>query len=157
MRRGKVVQRHVLYLGEINDQQQAAWQKSIDVFEVGQSKPRKVTLFPEDRVVELADTEIVRIKLSELQLRHPRQWGACWLACQLYEELQLDGFWAERLKPGRKGTRRSVRQTLCAFRFVRSGSGWLYTGSGLKAVRWPICSSDFAQLPKRSCLHLTTI
>src|ERR1700752_5195652 len=73
----KIVQRHVLYLGEINDQQQAAWQKTIDIFEVGHSQPRTVALFPEDRVVETVDTEIVRIKLSELRLRHPRQWGAC--------------------------------------------------------------------------------
>src|SRR5689334_5611640 len=86
---GKIVQRHVLYLGEINDQQQAAWQKSIYVFEVGQSRARTVALFPEDRVVALADAEVVRIKLSELQLCHPRQWGACWLACHLYEELHL--------------------------------------------------------------------
>ena len=28
-----VVQRHVLYLGEINDAQRAAWQKSIEVFD----------------------------------------------------------------------------------------------------------------------------
>ncbi len=121
----KVVQRHVLYLGEINDQQQAAWQKSINIFEVGQCKPRTVALFPEDRVVETSNAEIVRIKLSELQLRHPRQWGACWLACQLYEELQLDGFWAERLPPGRKGTRWDlILETLCTYRLVDPGSEW---------------------------------
>src|ERR1044071_4136461 len=120
---GKIVQRHVLYLGEINGQQQAAWQKSIEIFEEGEAKPHTVALFPEDRVVEVAETEIVRIKLSELQLRHPRQWGACWLACLLYEELQLDGFWAERLKPSRKGTRWDlVLQTLCAYRLIGPGS-----------------------------------
>jgi hypothetical protein len=32
----KIVQRHVFYLGEVNDQQQAAWQKPIDIFEAGQ-------------------------------------------------------------------------------------------------------------------------
>ena len=102
---GKIVQRHVLYLGEINDQQQASWRKSIEIFEHGQPKPRTVALFPEDRVVEAEGHEIVRIKLSDLQLHHPRQWGACWLAHLLYEELQLDGFWAQRLPPSRKGTR----------------------------------------------------
>ncbi len=35
----KIVQRHVLYLGEINDQQQAAWQKTIEIFEHGQTVP----------------------------------------------------------------------------------------------------------------------
>jgi hypothetical protein len=29
----KTVQRTVLYLGEINDQQQAAWRKTLDVFD----------------------------------------------------------------------------------------------------------------------------
>jgi len=122
---GRIVQRHVLYLGEINAQQQAAWQKSIEIFEEGQTRPRTVALFPDDQVVEAADVEIIRIKLAQLQLRRPRQWGACWLACQLYEELQLDGFWAERLPPSRKGTRwELVLQTLCAYRLIDPGSEW---------------------------------
>ncbi len=152
---GKVVQRHVLYLGEINDQQQAAWQKSIDVFEVGQSKPRTVALFAEDRVVELADTEIVRIKLSELQLRHPRQWGACWLACHLYEELQLDGFWAERLKPGRKGTRWDlVLETLCAYRLIDPGSEWrLHRQWFESSAMADLLGADFAALAEAHKLY----
>src|ERR1041384_4362275 len=152
---GKIVQRHVLYLGEINDQQQAAWQKSIDVFEVGQSKPCTVALFPEDRVVELADTEIVRIKLSALQLRHPRQWGACWLACHLYKELKLDEFWAERLPPSRKGTRWDlVLQTLCAYRLIAPGSEWhlhrhWFEGSALG----DLLGADFGQLAESHKLY----
>src|SRR6266853_6489238 len=90
----KVVQRHVLYLGEINDQQQAAWEKTIDIFEHGQKQPRTVALFPEESSVQVEDEHIVRVKLSERQLRRPRQWGACWLACHLYKELGLDQFWA---------------------------------------------------------------
>lgn len=43
---GKVVQRHALYLGEINDQQQAAWQKTIEIYEDGQPQARTVALFP---------------------------------------------------------------------------------------------------------------
>lgn len=152
---GKIVQRHVLYLGEINDQQQAAWQKSIDIFEVGQSKPRTVALFPEDRVVEVADTEIVRIKLSELQLRHPRQWGACWLACHLYEELQLDEFWAERLKPSRKGTRWDlVFQTVCAYRLIDPGSEWrLHRQWFESSAMADLLGADFAQLAEAHKLY----
>src|SRR5437762_2445398 len=48
---GKVVQRQVLYLGEINDQQEADWQKTIDIFEHGQVLPRTVALFPAERPV----------------------------------------------------------------------------------------------------------
>lgn len=130
-----------------------------DVFEVGKSKPRTVALFPEDRVVEVADTEIVRIKLSELQLRHPRQWGGCWLACHWYEELQPDGFWAERLKPGRKGTRWDlVLQTLCAYRLIDRAASGGCTGSGLKAVRWLICSAlTLRNCPKRTSSIPATI
>ena len=36
---GRTVQRTVLYLGEINDQQQAAWRKALDVFDEEQQLP----------------------------------------------------------------------------------------------------------------------
>ena len=51
------------------------------------------------------DATVVQLRLSELRLCRPRQWGACWLAGQLWQELRLDRFWAERLPPSRKGTR----------------------------------------------------
>jgi len=38
--RGRVVQRHVLYLGEINDTQELAWRRSIEVLEEGATQPR---------------------------------------------------------------------------------------------------------------------
>src|SRR6266850_814032 len=73
---GRVVQRHVLYLGEINDTQALAWRRSIAVVEDGAGQPRTLSLFPEDRCEGLlTDASIVRVKLSELQLRRPRQWG----------------------------------------------------------------------------------
>ena len=76
-----MVQRHVLYLGEINDSQELAWRRSIKVLEDGAARPRTLSLFPEDRCEGLlADASIVGVKLSELRLRRPRQWGACWLA-----------------------------------------------------------------------------
>lgn len=122
----KVVQRHVLYLGEINDRQEAAWQRSIEVYEHGQTLPRTIALFPADRALAVPTAEeIVQVRLSELQLRRPRQWGACWLACHLYEELGLDRFWAERLPRSRKGTRWDlVLQTLSAYRLIAPGSEW---------------------------------
>src|SRR5436309_328394 len=95
---GRVVQRHVLYLGEINDTQELAWRRSIAVLEDGAAQPRTLSLFPEDRCEGLlADASIVGVKLSELRLCRPRQWGACWLALLLWRELQLDLFWAKRL------------------------------------------------------------
>src|SRR5579863_1631890 len=96
--RGRVVQRHVLYLGEINDSQERAWRKSIEVFEEGSAHPKTLSLFPEDRCEGLlADGSVVGVKLSELRLERPRQWGACWLAQRLWQELQLERFWEARL------------------------------------------------------------
>src|SRR5580693_4025652 len=82
---GRVVQRHVLYLGEITDTQELAWRRSIEVLEEGARQPRTLSLFPEDRGAGvLADTSIVHVKLSQLPLRRPRQWGACWLGLKLW-------------------------------------------------------------------------
>src|SRR5438876_1259266 len=122
---GKIVQRHVLYLGEINSTQQEAWRKTIEIFEDGQVKPKTVALFPQDRAPAINSQEIVQIRLQDLQLRRPRQWGACWLATELYEKLELDRFWAEKLPPSRKGTRWDlVLQTLVTYRLVDPGSEW---------------------------------
>ena len=96
---GRVVQRHALYLGEINDSQEEAWRKTIEIFQEGQARPRTVALFPEDRIGAVADEDIVRIRLSELSLHRPRQWGACWLTGQLWEQLGLDQFWAAACRP----------------------------------------------------------
>jgi len=151
----KIVQRHVLYLGEINDQQQAAWQKTIEIFEHGQVVPRTVALFPEDREVEIDGAHIVRVKLGELQLRHPRQWGACWLACHLYEELGLNEFWAQRLPPSRKGTRWDlVLQTLCAYRLIDPGSEWrLHRQWFEHSAMGDLLGADFGQLAESHKLY----
>jgi len=122
---GRVVQRHVLYLGEINDSQQEAWRKTIEVFEDGATAPKTLALFPEDRPVEVADDTVVQIRLGELELHRPRQWGACWLACHLYEQLGLDEFWAQRLPPSRKGTRWDlILKALACYRLIDPGSEW---------------------------------
>ena len=123
---GRVVQRHVLYLGEINDTQELAWRRSIEVLEDGGARPRTLSLFPEDRVEGLlADASVVGVRLSELRLRRPRQWGACWLALMLWRELQLDQFWAKRLGVSRKGTHwDQVLLVLVAYRLLAPGSEW---------------------------------
>jgi transposase len=123
---GRVVQRPLLYLGEINDSQELAWRKSIAVLEEGAAAPRSLSLFPEDRCEGvLPDASIVRLKLNELRLRRPRQWGGCWLALNLWRELALDQFWAERLGPSRKGTRwHQVLLLLATYRLLAPGSEW---------------------------------
>jgi transposase len=123
---GRVVQRHVLYLGEINSSQELAWRKSIEVLEDGAERPSTLSLFPADRCeAVIPDDSIVRVRLSELRLWRPRQWGACWLVVKLWRELELDRFWGERLTPGRKGTRwDQVLLVLVAYRLIAPGSEW---------------------------------
>jgi hypothetical protein len=122
---GRVVQRPVLYLGEINGSQQAAWRKTIEVFEDGAAEPRPLALFPDDRCPEVPDDQVVQIRLRDLRVRRPREWGACWVACGLYAQLGLDAFWAERLPPSRKGTRWDLLlQALTAYRLIDPGSEW---------------------------------
>ena len=123
---GRVVQRHVLYLGEINSSQAAVWRKAIEVLDDDAGHPRTLALFPEDRCAGVApDTSVVQLRLSDMRLCRPRQWGACWLAGQLWQELELDRFWADRLPPSRKGTQwDQVLQVLVSYRLIAPGSEW---------------------------------
>src|ERR1700692_1028754 len=123
---GRVVQRHVLYLGEINSSQATVWRKAIEVLDDDAGHSRRMALFPEDRCAAVTpDSSTVQLRLSEMRLCRPRQWGACWLAGQLWEELQLDRFWSERLPVNRKGTRwDQVLQVLVSYRLIAPGSEW---------------------------------
>ena len=103
-RDGRVVQRQVLYLGEINDSQRAAWCRSIEVLQ-GDCGPAPMALFPDDREAPELTCETVRIHVNELSVHRPRQWGGCWLALTLWDRLERDRFWAPRLSPSRQGTR----------------------------------------------------
>src|SRR6202041_1563619 len=123
---GRVVQRHVYYLGEINSSQAEAWRKAVEVFDADAGSSRTLALFPEDRCeVAVDDASVVRLRISEMRLHRPRQWGACWLAGLLWRDLQLDRFWAARLPPSRKGTQwDQVLQVLVAYRLIAPGSEW---------------------------------
>ena len=123
---GRVVQRPLLYLGEINDLQELARRESDRRPREGAAAPRPLSLFPEDRCEGvLPDAAVVRLKLAELRLCRPRQWGGCWLAVNLSRELALDRFWAERLGPSRKGTRwHQVLLLFAIYRLLAPGREW---------------------------------
>jgi hypothetical protein len=89
---GRTVQRHVLYLCEINDSQRAAWCQAIEAFDESGQRSKQIALFPEDRMAAALDCDVVHVRLDGLRLRQARQWGACWLTCQ-WEQLRLDDFW----------------------------------------------------------------
>jgi transposase len=122
---GRLVQRQVLYLGEINDSQRAAWIKQIEVFDTQGQAYTTAALFPADRLVPAEVAQAIQIRLGEFEVQRPRQWGACWLALWLWELLGLDKFWAERLPTSREGTRWDlILAALAAYRLIEPGSEW---------------------------------
>jgi len=124
VRGGRVVQRHVLYLGEINDSQRAAWARAIEIFD-DRGGAKQIALFPEDRVAPALSCDVVSIRLAGMRLRRPRQWGACWLAMLLWDQLRLDDFWRPFLPLSREGTDwLNVLKTLVAYRLIDPGSEW---------------------------------
>ena len=124
--RGKFVQRQVLYLGEINDTQRESWCRTIEVFDEHRERTMALALFAADRQLpNFAAGFGVQVRLKEMELHRPRQWGACWLGCHLYEQLELDEFWAERLADSREGTCwQHILQTLVCYRLIDPGSEW---------------------------------
>jgi transposase len=123
---GKIVQRQVLYLGEINDSQHQAWCRVIEAFDEKTQQRTQLALFPaEKELPEYAEGYGVQVRLEAMELHRPRQWGACWLACHLYEQVALDRFWRDRLPDSREGTCwQHVLQTLVCYRLIDPGSEW---------------------------------
>ena len=124
VRGGRVVQRQVLYLGEINDSQRAAWWRTIEVLE-GKSGSRQMALFPQGREAPALNCEVVRVQVHDVEVHAPRQWGACWLTLCLWERLELDRFWGPRLPASRQGTRwLDIVKVLVCYRLIDPGSEW---------------------------------
>jgi transposase len=120
---GKVAQRQVLYLGEINDSQQAAWRRTLEVFDEAEQRLTPLSLFPEDRPVPADAIDSVQVKLSEMKLERARAYGNCWLGCELWRQLQLDRFWSEKLPRGRETVAwPQVLELLAVNRLIDPGS-----------------------------------
>src|ERR1035441_6042784 len=120
---GKTAQRTVLYLGEVNDQQETAWRKTVEVFDEDRQSSRNLSLFADDRPVPKDAIDTLQVKLSGLQLRRPRVFGNCWLACETWRQLELDGFWQRRLAGGRETVSwEKVLQLLVVNRLIDPGS-----------------------------------
>ena len=94
----------------------------------------------------MANEDIVRLRLEELKLCHPRQWGACWLALHLRRELGLDQFWAQGLTASRKGTRWDlVLAVLTCYRLLSPGSEWrLHREWFLRSALADLLGRDFS-------------
>jgi hypothetical protein len=150
LRSGQSTQRSVLYLGEINDTQQAAWRKSLDAFNETTGLTEQICLFPEDRDIPADVLNGLQVKLSELTLHHPRCFGDCWLACRLWDELQLDGFWRERLPDGKAQVPWfKVLELLSVRQLVAPGSKWhLHRRWFVSSAMDQLLDEDFAVAAK---------
>ena len=147
---GQIVQRPVLYLGEINDSQKEAWTKSIAVFDDEQQRPTTMALFPADRTIPAHVTQGIQVQLAQFEVHRPRQWGACWLACELWSQLQLDRFWEEHLRASRQGTQwKWVLQTLVCYALIDPGSEWrLHRQWFEQSAMGDLLGRDFALVEK---------
>jgi len=136
LRFGRMTQRTVLYLGEINDTQQSAWRKSLEVFNEIDQITEQICLFPEDRDIPPDVLNGLKVKLSELTLERPRLFGDCWLGCRLWDELQLEEFWRQHLPSGKVQVAwYKVLELLTVRQLVAPGSKWHLHR------RWFLCSA----------------
>ena len=150
LRLGHTTQRTVLYLGEINDTQQAAWRKSLDVVNEVNQLTEQICLFPEDREIPPDVLNGLQVKLSELTLQHPRAFGGCWLGCRLWDELGLGPFWRQRLPEGRAEVPWfKVLELLTVRQLVAPGSKWhLHRRWFLSSAMDQLLEEDFAVAAK---------
>ena len=119
-------QRTLLYLGEINSEQQAQWAKAIEVFEPENKTQQTFSLFPSDKALPAGlSTPALQLRLDQYELTRPRQFGACWLGCELWRSLNFDPFWSPKLGVSREGTDwASLLQVSVIYRLVAPGSEW---------------------------------
>ena len=146
---GRVMQRQVLYLGEINASQREAWRKTIELQDAGTR--RQVALFPAGSM-PVDDVDAIGVRLSELSLRRPRQWGACWLALQLWQQLELDSFWRPKFARAQGNTPwLKVLKTLVTYRLIDPGSEWrLHRQWFDSSAMADLLDSDFALAEKNT-------
>lgn len=152
---GSVVQRQVLYLGEINDSQREAWKKAVSVFDESQGVERELAIYPADQPLpEHAVSCGVGVRLEAMALCRPRQWGGCWLAADLWRQLDLDGFWRPLLGTSREGTDwTKILQTLTTYRLLDPGSEWrLHRHWFDQSAMADLFGGDFA-LPSKDALY----
>jgi transposase len=149
-RSGQPVQRQVLYLGEINDSQEAAWRKSIEVFDEQKKSYDQLALFPSDRALPPDAVNALSLDLSAMRVLRPRSFGDCWLGCQLWDELGLSAFWDARL--GRERGRvpwRKVLQLLVINRLCEPGSEFAVHRSWfVRSAMDELLGTDFAVAEK---------
>lgn len=150
VRSGRVVQRQVLFLGEINDSQQAAWRQTLEVFDEAEQRAATLSLFPEDREIPADALDGVQVKLQEMELRRPRAFGNYWLGCELWRQLGLEAFWEAHLGEGREEVPwAKVLELLVVSRLVSPGSEFRLHRQGFdQSAMGDLLGSSFAVAEK---------
>ena len=70
---GPVHQKTLLYLGEVNDSQRAAWTKALEVFNTDSGQLETHSLFPSEGTPPSTDAPTLSLHLQDYQLSRPRQ------------------------------------------------------------------------------------
>ena len=74
---GGPAQRQVLYLGEINDSQEAAWRKTISVFDEDAGQSQQFALFPADRPIPADEANALALAITKMRSRRRSRWWGC--------------------------------------------------------------------------------
>jgi hypothetical protein len=120
---------------------------------------RELALYPAEREVPVHAADYgVQVRLDQFELRRPRQWGACWVGCHLWDQLKMDEFWRERLPDSREGTCwRHVLETLTVYRLIDPGSEWrLHRQWFHDSAMADLLEEDFSLAEKDTCIAAWT-
>ena len=122
---GRIVQRHVLYLGALTPVQELSWEKTAQQFDPPPAQPEPLPGLASEKELKAKEVAAIAVHLDQFRIERPRQWGACWVAMTLWHLLKLSEFWSQRLPPSREGTRwLNVLITLVVYRLIDPGSEW---------------------------------
>jgi transposase len=122
---GRVVQRHVLYLGALTGAQESSWERTAQQFDAPAQGEEALPGLATERELRSKEAAAIAVHLKQFRIERPRQWGACWVALAIWNLLKLSEFWSSRLSPSREGTRwLNVLITLVIYRLLDPGSEW---------------------------------
>lgn len=92
--------RTLAYLGELNGTSEAAWRKTISVFNGESGDECQLELFPSDTPALPAGERVVQVRLDRVRWERPRDYGEVFLAHHLWKLLGVDALLEEQMVAG---------------------------------------------------------